>query len=144
MLSAARAQSRALSESPVGGAGVVREQLEQPLPFSTQEAHHHSEVGERVASADDHLSAIVRDAEKQALQRALAQCGGKRSDAARVLGLSRSTFYAKLKQHGLARLAAHRAHGEPHVSRSRSAHARDTPRRFLSVPTSKRAFSDTR
>jgi two-component system, NtrC family, response regulator AtoC len=91
-----------LSESAVIEAGVVRDQLEQPLPFSTQEAHPGAEGGGPGASADDHLSAIVRDAEKRALQRALAQCEGKRSDAARVLGLSRSTFYAKLKQHGLA------------------------------------------
>jgi transcriptional regulator of acetoin/glycerol metabolism len=33
--------------------------------------------------------------------RALERASGNRSDAARVLGVSRSTFYAKLKQYGL-------------------------------------------
>jgi two-component system response regulator AtoC len=55
-----------------------------------------------VPAADDaHLSAIVRDAERTALLRALERAGGNRTDAARALGVSRSTFYAKLKQYGL-------------------------------------------
>ena len=49
----------------------------------------------------ERLSQVVRDAERQALVHALDTCSGRRSDAARVLGVSRSTFYAKMKQHGL-------------------------------------------
>jgi two-component system response regulator AtoC len=43
----------------------------------------------------------MRAAEKRALERALGHCGGNRSQAARVLGVSRSTLYAKLQEHGL-------------------------------------------
>jgi transcriptional regulator of acetoin/glycerol metabolism len=48
------------------------------------------------------LSQVVRDAERAALLRAIERCGGNRSDAARLLGVSRSTFYAKLEKYGLA------------------------------------------
>jgi two-component system, NtrC family, response regulator AtoC len=59
--------------------------------------------GARAAAplADAHLSEVVRDAERAALLRALERSSGNRSDAARLLGVSRSTFYAKLKQYGL-------------------------------------------
>jgi two-component system response regulator AtoC len=40
-------------------------------------------------------------AERHALERALRHAGGNRSLAARMLGLSRSTLYVKLEQHGL-------------------------------------------
>jgi two-component system response regulator AtoC len=50
-----------------------------------------------VLSLDDEM----RAAEKRALERALQHCGGNRSQAARVLGVSRSTLYAKLQEHGL-------------------------------------------
>jgi two-component system, NtrC family, response regulator AtoC len=52
-------------------------------------------------AGDAHLSQVVRDAERAAIVRALARAGGNRSDAARLLGVSRSTFYAKLNQYGL-------------------------------------------
>jgi transcriptional regulator of acetoin/glycerol metabolism len=54
-----------------------------------------------LAGGDAHLSQVVRDAERAAIVRALARAGGNRSDAARLLGVSRSTFYAKLNQFGL-------------------------------------------
>jgi two-component system response regulator AtoC len=47
------------------------------------------------------LEAALRAAEKRALERALRHCNGNRSQAARVLGVSRSTLYAKLMEHGL-------------------------------------------
>jgi two-component system response regulator AtoC len=50
-----------------------------------------------VLTLDDEM----RAAEKKALERALRHCGGNRSQAARVLGVSRSTLYAKLQEHGL-------------------------------------------
>jgi two-component system response regulator AtoC len=43
----------------------------------------------------------VKAAEKRALERALKHCQGNRSLAARLLGVSRSTLYAKLQEHGL-------------------------------------------
>jgi two-component system, NtrC family, response regulator AtoC len=47
------------------------------------------------------LDAEVKAAEKRALERALKHCQGNRSLAARLLGVSRSTLYAKLEEHGL-------------------------------------------
>ena len=47
------------------------------------------------------LDETVRAAERKALTMALKQAGGKRSAAARLLGVSRSTLYAKLQEHGL-------------------------------------------
>ena len=41
--------------------------------------------------------------ERAALERALRECGGDASRAARRLGIGRSTFYRKLAQHGAAR-----------------------------------------
>jgi DNA-binding NtrC family response regulator len=39
--------------------------------------------------------------ERSALERALSECGGDASEAARRLGIGRSTFYRKLARHGL-------------------------------------------
>jgi DNA-binding NtrC family response regulator len=47
------------------------------------------------------LSEVLRDAERRALVRALEHAGGNRSAAARLLGVSRSTLYAKLEEHGV-------------------------------------------
>ncbi|MCP4241233.1 MAG: sigma-54-dependent Fis family transcriptional regulator [bacterium] len=41
--------------------------------------------------------------EKAALERALRECGGDAREAARHLGIGRSTLYRKLSRHGLAR-----------------------------------------
>ena len=50
-----------------------------------------------IASLDDQR----RDVERTALQRALAQAGDNRTKAARILGVSRRTFYNKLREHGM-------------------------------------------
>lgn len=42
------------------------------------------------------LDEAVRQAEKRALQRALAKANGNRTVAARILGVSRRTLYNKL------------------------------------------------
>ncbi|HWL09300.1 MAG TPA: helix-turn-helix domain-containing protein, partial [Planctomicrobium sp.] len=39
--------------------------------------------------------------EKSALLEALEQCDGNKAEAARLLGIPRSTFFSKLKKHGL-------------------------------------------
>ncbi len=40
--------------------------------------------------------------ERQRLQDALGEADGNKSEAARLLGMPRSTFFSKLKKHGLA------------------------------------------
>jgi transcriptional regulator of acetoin/glycerol metabolism len=49
--------------------------------------------------------------ERAALERALAECGGDASAAARRLGIGRSTFYRKLVLHGIG--VARRSVGGP-------------------------------
>ena len=53
------------------------------------------------ASVVGPLNAEMRAAERKALERALRQAKGNRSLAARLLGVGRSTLYAKLEEHGL-------------------------------------------
>jgi two-component system, NtrC family, response regulator AtoC len=100
-------------------AAAVQAELDRPVHFTTDlgsvAAAPESNVSRPAADAPlagaadapiadgaDHLSQVVRDAERGALLRALERCGGNRSDAARLLGVSRSTFYAKLEKYGLA------------------------------------------
>jgi two-component system response regulator AtoC len=47
------------------------------------------------------LDEQLRDAERAAIEQALAAAAGNRSKAARLLGVSRQTLYNKLKEHGL-------------------------------------------
>jgi two-component system response regulator AtoC len=89
-------------------ADVERESVDHG-PFSTQSVAERSpsdpaEPGAPAQPTDavklaDHL----RDAERAALVRTLEQTHGNRSLAARVLGISRTTLYTKLIEHGLAR-----------------------------------------
>ena len=44
---------------------------------------------------------IGSDSERQQLVSALARCNGNKAEAARILGIPRSTFFSKLRRHGL-------------------------------------------
>ncbi len=44
----------------------------------------------------------LAEAEREEIQAALEECGGNKTQAAQKLGLHRSTFFSKLKRHGLA------------------------------------------
>ncbi len=82
----------------------VQSELERPVQFATETGVlgvAPSPVGGAAGTGGEHLSQIVRDAERQALLKAIEQTGGNRSAAARVLGVSRSTFYAKLREYDL-------------------------------------------
>ncbi|MBS0201333.1 MAG: sigma 54-interacting transcriptional regulator [Planctomycetes bacterium] len=61
---------------------------------------------ERPSSVDqagrDSIHSDNPQAERQALIDALEKCGGNKARAARSLGLARSTYFSKLKKHGLA------------------------------------------
>jgi transcriptional regulator with PAS, ATPase and Fis domain len=48
-----------------------------------------------------HLGTVVADAERRTLERALRQAQGNRNKAAQLVGLSRASFYRKLKVYGL-------------------------------------------
>jgi transcriptional regulator of acetoin/glycerol metabolism len=44
---------------------------------------------------------IGSEGERQQLVEALQRCGGNKAEAARLLGIPRSTFFSKLRRHGL-------------------------------------------
>jgi len=48
----------------------------------------------------DNLADVVQEVEKELIKRVLAK-SANRTDAIRALGISRRTFYMKLKQYGL-------------------------------------------
>jgi transcriptional regulator PpsR len=97
----------------------VGDDAEQPTYFGllVRDASHArsrsrpSPTTDRSPSLDHYdnltLEAIVRmsteDIERKAILRALDQCSGNRTAAARQLGLSRQSLHAKLKKYGLER-----------------------------------------
>ncbi len=98
-----------MSETNIIGEAEVRAELEKQVRFVTQPGGatgtltpciaaevavpHESRVGP--------LQAELQAAERAALQRALRHAGDNRALAARLLGISRSTLYLKLEEHGL-------------------------------------------
>ena len=48
-----------------------------------------------------HLDTIIAEVERRTLERALRQAQGNRNKAAQLVGLSRASFYRKLKIYGL-------------------------------------------
>jgi len=50
-----------------------------------------------------HLPTVVAQVERHMLEEALRQVEGNRNEAARLVGLSRASFYRKLKSYGLLR-----------------------------------------
>ena len=57
------------------------------------------------------LSGTYLEVERRLLERALARSGGNKSEAARMLGLKRTTFLDKLRRHGLEHRAQHDVSG---------------------------------
>jgi DNA-binding NtrC family response regulator len=58
-------------------------------------------ASEAPSAIDESLEAKRREAEKGALEQTLVRCQNNRTQAARVLGISRRTLYNKLEEHGL-------------------------------------------
>jgi two-component system response regulator AtoC len=79
----------ALGSSPVAGSAPSAE-----TPHATPDA-----AG---APAPERLDERLRDAERAALETALQRCVNNRTQAARLLGISRRTLYNKLAEHGLS------------------------------------------
>ncbi|MBK8085145.1 MAG: sigma 54-interacting transcriptional regulator [Devosia sp.] len=59
-------------------------------------------TGTHDSGASPELATLMAEAERTAILAALERCGGRKLDAARALGVSRSQFYEKLKRHGLS------------------------------------------
>jgi two-component system response regulator AtoC len=102
-----------LSQGPAIGEEAVREELSRQVRFVTQPSGAESrfsvhgpsprtaEPAASQASVVGPLEAEMRAAEKKAIERALRHAGQNRTLAARLLGISRSTFYAKLQEYDL-------------------------------------------
>ncbi len=58
-------------------------------------------VARGLAEAGVTRTVIGSDSERQQLVAALQRCGGNKAEAARLLGIPRSTFFSKLRRHGL-------------------------------------------
>ncbi len=81
----------------------IRRELRTGSPFRTEGDLASRSIS---SSAGEHavvvrLDEAVATAERKAMVAALASARGNRSQAARLLGISRATFYTKLKQHDL-------------------------------------------
>ena len=58
-------------------------------------------IGQQFSSTVATRTVIGSDTERQQLVIALQQCNGNKAEAARLLGIPRSTFFSKLRRHGL-------------------------------------------
>jgi len=63
-------------------------------------------LGWPAGGADDSLSGTYVEVERRLLERALFRAGGNKSEAARMLGLKRTTFLDKLRRHDLEKQAS--------------------------------------
>ncbi len=59
------------------------------------------------ADEEEPLTGTYLEVERRLLERALLRSGGNKSEAARMLGLKRTTFLDKLRRHGLEQRAPH-------------------------------------
>lgn len=82
--------------APTGGRRIRREDVDRELE---RVVRRHPSDAPPLAGG---LVEQRRDAERRALETALRQAGGNRSQAARILGISRRTLYKKLEQQGLS------------------------------------------
>jgi two-component system response regulator AtoC len=92
-----------LSPSLAITADDVRREMGEQVRFKTQitgVAASRSRTDTTNAPAEP-LDQALHTAEREAIQRALRHTGGNRTTAARVLGVSRATLYAKLAEHGI-------------------------------------------
>jgi two-component system response regulator AtoC len=81
-----------LSDGPTLTTADIDRELSRQLPMAASESRPPS---------DDSLESSVITAEREALRAALEKCGHNRTQAARILGISRRTLYYKLESHGL-------------------------------------------
>lgn len=57
--------------------------------------------GDRGCGAQPSLRTVLKNEEREAVLRALEACGNNRMEAAKLLGISRSGLYKKLREHGI-------------------------------------------
>lgn len=90
-----------LGEGPLISREAVEYELASLASFDTQSALSRSPAKPQSCSTILPLEEEMQRTERKALERALKRSGGNRSRAARLLGISRRTFYNKLAEHNL-------------------------------------------
>jgi DNA-binding NtrC family response regulator len=88
-----------LSDGPTLGVADVERELARRGPAGRPTGPHRAVA--RDATGEASLGERRLDAERDAILEALRRCGNNRTQAARVLGVSRRTLYNKLEEHGL-------------------------------------------
>lgn len=84
--------------------------VDDPMPEPTWKQVHYDNQGNQVTASNaapapnptppPHVPSLW-ETEAQQLRLALQETGGNYTEAARLLGISRSTLYGKLKKHGI-------------------------------------------
>jgi two-component system response regulator AtoC len=90
-----------LATGRVVSADDVRAELSGQVPFETEPSRHSMSHTTAPGSAVGPLDDKLQRAERRALERALAKADNNRTEAARLLGVSRRTLYNKLQQYGM-------------------------------------------
>jgi two-component system response regulator AtoC len=95
-----------LSRSSEITAADVKAELKRPVRFVTETGTAGADAsgnadGDALGAEVVPMSEAVRVAERESLRQALKCAGGNRAIAARMLGVSRSTFYSKLQEYSL-------------------------------------------
>lgn len=86
-------------ENVVSHAAIVCQDTEIILPHLPP--YFHEQLSKSTGYTTENKEITLVKAEKETILQALRKCNNNRSRAMRVLGVSRRTFYKKLKKHGL-------------------------------------------
>ncbi len=106
---------RELENAIESGLALAREDRLRVCDFSLPESPR--PTSRRAAPRDDELPLTLDAYERCALERALHETGGDATEAARRLGIGRSTFYRKLSRHGVDPRGGRPSVGRPQVIR---------------------------
>ena len=75
--------------------------FEDYLPLDDLEEPSERGADEVDDSDDMDLKHVLEETEKNTIMRAISRCRGNSAEAIRMLGISKSAFYEKLKKYGL-------------------------------------------
>ncbi len=85
--------------------GNIREMesvLERAVSLSESDIIYPEHIWQETPAPQTTLHQQLKSAERRILEQALLQCGGDKQKAMKLLDVSRTTFYDKLKEHHLS------------------------------------------